>query len=139
MSLDRRTFNRGLLASGAAGLLGPSRAMAAEAKPVPGGTLNWVYYPDPSAIIAINTSSGTGQTIGTKINEGLLAYDYDLNPRPVLATAWTISDDGRRYTFRLRPNVKWSDGREFTSADVAFSIERLKVAHPRGRITFANV
>ena len=87
MSLDRRTFNRGLLASGAAGLLGPSRAMAAEAKPVPGGTLNWVYYPDPSAIIAINTSSGTGQTIGTKINEGLLAYDYDLNPRPVLATA----------------------------------------------------
>ncbi|MEH2549841.1 peptide/nickel transport system substrate-binding protein [Bradyrhizobium sp. AZCC 2262] len=104
-----------------------------------GGTLNWVYFPDPSAIVAINTSSGTGQTIGSKINEGLLSYDYALNPKAVLAISWTISPDGTRYTFRLRPNVRWSDGRDFTSADVAFSIQRLKIAHPRGRITFANV
>jgi len=48
---------------------GSSRAL--DEQPVSGGTLNWVYYPDPSAIIAINTSSGTGQTIGSKINEGL--------------------------------------------------------------------
>ncbi|MGY8707431.1 ABC transporter substrate-binding protein [Bradyrhizobium sp. 18BD] len=139
MVFNRRTFNRGLLASGAAALLPSAGAVAADARPVSGGTLNWVYYPDPSAIIAINTSSGTGQSIGTKINEGLLAYDYELNPRPVLAISWTISEDGKRYTFQLRPGVKWSDGREFTSADVAFSIERLKIAHPRGRITFANV
>lgn len=112
---------------------------AEELKPVSGGTLNWVYFPDPSTIIAINTSSGTGQTIGSKINEGLLSYDYDLTPRPVLATSWTISPGGTRYTFRLRSGVRWSDGRDFTSADVAFSILRLKVAHPRGRITFANV
>ncbi|MFT4117717.1 ABC transporter substrate-binding protein [Bradyrhizobium sp.] len=136
MRLDRRTFGRGMVASGAVALLPPVRGAG---KPVSGGTLNWVYYPDPSAIIAINTSSGTGQTIGSKINEGLLAYDYDLNPRPVLATSWTISEDGKRYSFQLRPGVKWSDGKDFTSEDVAFSIERLKIAHPRGRITFANV
>lgn len=133
MMMNRRQFQLGLVA---AGLALPG---AAPAKPVTGGTLNWVYYPDPSAIIAINTSSGTGQAIGTKINEGLLAYDYDLNPKPVLATSWEISEDGRRYTFRLRPGVKWSDGQPFTSADVAFSLDRLKIAHPRGRITFANV
>lgn len=137
MGIDRRCFNKGLLASAATMLAIPGHA--ASDRPVSGGTLNWVYYPDPSAIIAINTSSGTGQTIGTKINEGLLAYDYDLNPKPVLATSWSISEDGKRYAFKLRPGVKWSDGHPFTSADVAFSIERLKIAHPRGRITFANV
>lgn len=138
MKLDRRDFHFGMLASAAALLL-PQHGQAAADKPVSGGTLNWVYYPDPSALIAINTSSGTGQTIGTKVNEGLLAYDYDLNPKPVLATSWSISEDGKRYTFKLRPNVKWSDGQPFTSVDVAFSVERLKIAHPRGRITFANV
>ncbi len=117
----------------------PGTASAADPTPVAGGTLNWAFHPEPSAIIAINTSSGTGQTIGTKINEGLLTYDYDLNPRPVLATAWAVSADGLAYTFTLRPNVKWHDGRDFTAADVAFSILRLREAHPRGRATFANV
>jgi peptide/nickel transport system substrate-binding protein len=58
---------------------------------------------------------------------------------PWPATAWTISEDGLRYAFRLRPGVKWHDGHDFTSADVAFSIFRLQQAHPRGRITFQNV
>jgi peptide/nickel transport system substrate-binding protein len=136
--LTRRHFQTSLLLA-AAGTALSSRSRALESKPVSGGTLNWVFFPDPSAIIAINTSSGTGQTIGSKINEGLLSYDYDLNPRPVLATSWDIGADGTRYTFRLRPGVRWSDGQDFTSADVAFSILRLKIAHPRGRITFANV
>jgi peptide/nickel transport system substrate-binding protein len=138
MRMTRRNFQTALLAT-AAGASFSSGSRALEPKPSFGGTLNWVYFPDPSALIAINTSSGTGQTIGSKINEGLLSYDYDLNPRPVLATSWTISTDGTRYAFRLRPGVRWSDGRDFTSDDVAFSILRLKTAHPRGRITFANV
>ncbi|MGH6860382.1 MAG: ABC transporter substrate-binding protein, partial [Phyllobacterium sp.] len=71
--------------------------------------------------------------------EGLLRYDFDLTPKPALATAWTISDDGLVYTFQLREGVKWHDGEPFTSADAAFSIQLLKQIHPRGRATFANV
>ena len=138
MPILRRELNRLLLLGGAAiGI--PDIARAASDQPVFGGTLNWAYYPDPSAIIAINTSSGTGQAIGPKINEGLLSYDYALNPRPLLATAWSISADGLRYTFQLRKNVKWHDGHDFTAEDVAFTIFRLKEAHPRGRITYQNV
>ena len=37
------------------------------------------------------------------------------------------------------PNVKFHDGKPFTSADVAYSIQLLKTVHPRGRNTFANV
>ncbi|MGL4285287.1 MAG: ABC transporter substrate-binding protein, partial [Phreatobacter sp.] len=142
MSINRRDFGKALVAAGPVLTL-PGRliqpAGAADDKPVRGGTLRWAYFPEPSAIIAINTSSGTGQSIGTKVNEGLLTYDYQLNPKPALATAWSISPDGLRYRFELRRGVKWHDGRDFTSADVAFSIERLGQAHPRGRATFAHV
>ena len=40
---------------------------------------------------------------------------------PWLAESWTRSDDGLRYTLKLRPNVTFSDGHPFTSDDVAFS------------------
>jgi len=139
MSLDRRLFTK-LLFLGSASLALSPEVFAEEAGPVRGGTLNWLYYPDPgSSLLAINTSSGTGQAIGPKVVEGLLDFDYDLKPLPLLATEWSVSDDGLEYTFKLRQGVKWHDGADFTAADVAFSILRLKEAHPRGRITYQNV
>lgn len=139
MTLNRRLFNQMLLLATASVAI-PTSVFAQDATPVSGGTLNWVYRVDPgTALFAINTSSGTGQAIGPKIVEGLLTFDYDLNPLPLLATEWSASDDHLQYTFKLRPNVKWHDGQDFTSADVAFSILRLKEAHPRGRITYQNV
>jgi peptide/nickel transport system substrate-binding protein len=140
MTINRRLFNQLLFVGSASLALGLSAESQAADTPVAGGTLNWVYYPDPgNQLVAINTSSGTGQSIGPKVFEGLLDFDYDLSPRPQLATEWSVSDDGLAYTFKLRPNVKWHDGKDFTSDDVAFSILRLKEAHPRGRITYQNV
>ncbi|ESW78723.1 hypothetical protein X772_28715 [Mesorhizobium sp. LSJC280B00] len=138
MTINRRLFNQFLLLAGASAAL-PAGAFAEDAKPVAGGTLNFVYYPEPNQIVSINTSAGGPATIGPKIFDGLLAYDYDLNPRPQLATEWSISDDGLEYVFKLRQGVKFSDGHDLTSEDVAFSISRLREAHPRGRITFQNV
>jgi ABC-type transport system substrate-binding protein len=74
----------------------PDIGEAAGEPPVRGGTLNWAYYPDPTSLIAINTSSGTGQAIGPKITEGLFDFDYDLNPIPLLATEWSVSGAGLR-------------------------------------------
>lgn len=42
---------------------------------------------------------------------------------PWLAESWTRSDDGRRYTLKLRPGVVFSDGEPFTSADVVFTFK----------------
>jgi len=104
-----------------------------------GGTLTWIVTPEPAVFLPLTTTAGGSAELGPKVVEGLLTYDSDLNPLPLLATQWAISDDGLRYTFTLRQGVQWHDGRDFTSADVAFSILTLKDVHPRGRAIFANV
>lgn len=42
-----------------------------------------------------------------------------------LALDWSPNDTGDEWTFNLRPNVKWQDGSDFTSADVAATMDRL--------------
>ncbi|MBM3524187.1 MAG: ABC transporter substrate-binding protein [Alphaproteobacteria bacterium] len=124
------------LAAGAIGLAG-GQASAQTETPRPGGTLRFVMKYEPPTLSSINNTS-TPLTSG-KIFDGLVTYDFDLNPKPQLATSWTISPDGLKYVFKLRAGVTWHDGKPFTSADAAFSILRLKAGHPRGRATFANV
>lgn len=53
----------------------------------------------------------------------LVCPDAELAPKPCLAESW--SAEGSTWTFKLRPNVKFSDGTPFTSADVVFSFERV--------------
>lgn len=128
-----------LLASGAVLALSIATGYAQTATPHRGGTLNFVVVPEAATLVSIDNTFGFPQKIGTKVIEGLLRYDFDLRPQPELATHWEVSADGLSYTFRLRENVRWHDGKPFTSADVAYSILTLKALHPRGRATFANV
>ncbi len=124
--------------SGAA--LGLTFCAAAQAEPQAGGTLTWSVFPEPtSSLLPFTTTEHGNQRVGPKIVEGLLTYDFDLKPLPLLATAWTVSPDGLRYTFALREGVTWHDGKPFTADDVKFSIEALRQHHPRGRTTFASV
>ena len=130
---------RGLLRFAALALAASAFAAQASADGRSGGTLNWVVTPEPASITPLTTTAGGNCEIGPKVVEGLLTYDFDLNPKPLLATAWSVSKDGLQYRFTLRKGVQWHDGKPFTSADVAFSILTLKQYHPRGRSTFANV
>ena len=43
---------------------------------------------------------------------------------PMLASSWTVSDDGTEYVFTLREGVKFHDGTEMTAEDVVFTLER---------------
>lgn len=57
--------------------------------------------------------------------EGLTTYDpKDLSPRPGVAESWTVSPDGKVYTFILRKEAQWSDGSPITAGDFAYSYER---------------
>jgi len=58
--------------------------------------------------------------------EGLVAEDpVDLHPVPGVAQSWTISPDGRTYTFRLRTDARWSNGASVTAGDFVDSWRRM--------------
>lgn len=58
--------------------------------------------------------------------EGLTRLDETfLGVKPALAQSWDISPDGKVYTFKLRPNAKWSNGDPLTAHDFVFAYRRL--------------
>ena len=58
------------------------------------------------------------------IFEGLTRIDERGEVGPGLATSWTVSDDLKAFTFKLREGVKFADGSDFESSDVKFTFER---------------
>lgn len=59
-----------------------------------------------------------------RIFSGLVSFDPKLNLTPDLAERWNVSPDGTVYTFKLRQNAKFHDGRPVTAQDVVYSWER---------------
>ena len=63
----------------------------------------------------------------------LVALDWDgRTPIPYLAKSWTVSPDGKTYTFKLRDDVSFCSGKKFTADDVVFSFKRLKSPEIKG-------
>jgi peptide/nickel transport system substrate-binding protein len=56
----------------------------------------------------------------------LVGIDRELRIVPALALSWAVSSDRLVYDFRLDPNARWDDGSPVTSADVAFTIDRVR-------------
>lgn len=117
--------------SSEAELRDPSRA---DGLPVKGGTFHMVIEApkalDPATVESVYDALPVGQ-----IFNGLVALDPGLNVIPALADRWTISHDGRTYTFHLREGVRFHDGVPLTADDIVFSIRRiLEPSHARRSI-----
>jgi peptide/nickel transport system substrate-binding protein len=82
---------------------------------------------DPHTVTAVNDFR-----ILMNVYDGLVRYrDGTLQVEPALATSWTISEDGTRYTFKLREGVKFHDGSAFDAEAVKFNFDRmLDETHP---------
>jgi len=57
--------------------------------------------------------------------EGLTAIAPDGSAVPAAAESWTVSTDGREYTFRLREGLRWSNGDPLTARDYVAGMRRL--------------
>ncbi|MBF8299454.1 MAG: transporter substrate-binding protein, partial [Dehalococcoidia bacterium] len=68
---------------------------------------------------------GNGGLVGTK-------REANGEPRPVLAESWTMSEDAKIWTFKLRSGVLWHDGTPLVAEDVKFSLN-LGLTPPKGR------
>ncbi len=129
--LTRREFltratSLGLTATAAYGLIGllPAPARAQEQRErQDGGTLRIQQdvraLKDPRAYDWPHMANVTRGWL-----EYLVKYERDGSLSPMLLEGWEISDDARTYTLTVRPGITWSDGSDFTAADVAFNVER---------------
>jgi peptide/nickel transport system substrate-binding protein len=116
-----------------------------EATAVPavkkGGTLRFAISADitNSSLILTKPAQWVYQTMFNSLTN----YDVDtLEVRPDLAESWSVSSDGKLWTFNLRKDVKWHDGQPLTAADVKFTFDTVinpKINAGFHRGNFANV
>ena len=101
-----------------------------------GGVFRRVWSDPPTldpALVTDTTSSG----VVVEVFSGLVALDTDLRLVPDLAESWEISPDGTVYTFTLRPDATFHDGKPVTAHDFKWSIER--AADPRTASPVADI
>ncbi len=59
------------------------------------------------------------------VYDGLVSYGEGGEIKPMLATEWTVSEDGKTYTFKLREGVKYSDGSDFNAENVVKNFDTI--------------
>lgn len=91
---------------------------------VRGGTIIRGDVTDVRTLNPLLVSDTASGEVTSLMFDGLVDIDPDsLDPIPNLATAWTVSDDNKTYTFTLKEGVTWHDGAPFSAADVKFSYD----------------
>jgi peptide/nickel transport system substrate-binding protein len=106
------------------GIIFSSEAMAQ--KPVHGGTLNISLAAEPTGLDpTTNPSAAIKRVVHYNLFESLLKVDRNGKVVPCLAKSYSISKDGKEYTFILHPGIKFHDGKPCTAEDVKYTFERL--------------
>ncbi|MBZ9742532.1 MULTISPECIES: ABC transporter substrate-binding protein [unclassified Mesorhizobium] len=77
---------------------------------------------DPTA----GAAAAIKEVLYANVFEGLTRIGPNGEVLPDLAESWTISDDGKVYTFKLHTGVKFHDGADFSADDVKFSLDRAR-------------
>ena len=107
-------------------VLGAALAMSV-AGPLSAQTLTLMKGIDAPHYDAQRTTWGPTADIVNMFQDTLVALDWDGRTAiPYLAKSWTISEDGKTYTFKLRDDVSFCSGKKFTADDVLYSFKRLK-------------
>ncbi len=91
----------------------------------PGGTVRMAQIVPAAAIDPVKIADGGGVTVLSQVAETLVLSGADLTARPVLAESWSPNQDGTVWTFKLRKDVKFHNGKPMTADDVVASFDRL--------------
>jgi oligopeptide transport system substrate-binding protein len=80
---------------------------------------------EPDSIDPTLSGFNTEAAVVRQVFEPLLRLDAHLQPQPAAAQSYSVSDDGRVWTFNLRADGRWSDGQPVRAADFAYAFNRL--------------
>lgn len=118
-----------ILMAGSLGVLMASLALRAGVETVParGGRYTEAIVGPIATLNPLQARMGDPEAdIIRLIFNGLVRLDAQGLPVGDLAQRWEVSEDGRRYTFYMRPNVRWHDGTPLTAEDVVWTVRMLQ-------------
>ncbi len=119
-----RPFKLGLTSTALASLL---LLAACGSKNADAATAKNITVSIPSQLMTLDPTQDSDTTSGEVLNnveEGLLTVGKNNKQVPGIATKWTESKDGLTYTFTLRHNAKWNDGKPVTAQDFVYGWRR---------------
>lgn len=94
-------------------------------QPIDEHTIRYVIEQEPSTLDPAKSTTSPEATVQLQLFDGLVRLNDESEPEAALAKNWDISDDGREYTFHLRPNLKWSNGEPLTAYDFEYAWKRV--------------
>lgn len=80
---------------------------------------------EPKTLDPVYSTDITTGVLTTLMYDNLVRFDAGTNIVPGLAKTWEVSEDAMTYTFHLRSDVEFWNGKRLTAADVRYSFERL--------------
>jgi peptide/nickel transport system substrate-binding protein len=104
-------------------LIGGGLASAQTARR--GGQLRVGLDADPPNLDPHQSTAAVDRQVFQSLFDKLVDINQDLQIVPMLATSWTITNDGKTYTYKLRPNVVFHDGTPFNAEAVKYNFERM--------------
>lgn len=100
--------------------------MSAVLQPLPGGSYVEGVAGAIKNINPIMPENAASSDATKLVFSGLTRFNTEGKLVPDLAESWTVSADGKTYTFKLRKNVKWHDDVPFSAQDVAFTLTAIQ-------------
>lgn len=70
------------------------------------------------------------QELTNFLSEGLVYADSERRIKPALASGWETNNDATRFKFKLKDNLKWTDGSPIKASDLKFDIPNTEVSYP---------
>ncbi|KRK89948.1 ABC transporter periplasmic protein [Lentilactobacillus sunkii DSM 19904] len=119
MHLSRGVAALAGVASIALILAGCGQNSGQEKKTITTSTDSELTTVDPSKTTAVGTFN-----VLNNVDEGLVRLGKDSKVEPGIAKNWTVSKDGKTYTYNLRKGAKWSNGDPVTAQDFVYSWQR---------------
>jgi peptide/nickel transport system substrate-binding protein len=113
-------------------------AQAAAGQPQTGGTVTIPIAADPTMNPWHPNSFVESIFVNRVLFDSLTRPGKDLTPAPDLATSWEAAPDALSWTFKLRDDVKWSDGQAFSADDVLFTFNDIVLKKELGAQGAAN-
>ena len=103
--------------------------------PLSGGTMKIVMTANPQTLNPLLAKSREMIDLFALMYDPLIRYDDTLSPLPGLAERWELGEDGKTWTLYLCKDAKFHNGQAFTSADVVYTLDQLKVIYADSTLT----